>query len=369
MKAIKHNNNATQVTQASTRPFALTFAHRLAIGATLSACAVLAQAAGYKIVDLGTLGGPNATAHAINDAGTVVGSSDVIVNSAQHDRATMWKNGAVIDLGSVDGTRSRAFAVNANDKAVGSSMIKPSNIDEMAVKWTGGEPKRMKSLGGSWSQARGINAKGVIAGWSKTTSVNHAAIWDSIGVHDLGTLGGYGSYAMAINRAGVVVGYSSVSKDSATEHAVRWGADRKPVDLGTLGGTNSRAFAINDGGAIVGHSDLPGNAVYHATRWNGLVATDLGALGGPDKPSSAHGINKTGVVVGGSQDRFFAWRATVWTGTKMIDLNDHLDAAAKADGWVLQFAQGINAGGQVVCNGHNTLTGADRAFLASPTVD
>jgi probable HAF family extracellular repeat protein len=342
---------------------------RLVVGVAISACAAMAQATGYKIVELGTLGGPDATGHAINDAGTVVGSSSAIIDSFQHDRATMWKNGSVIDLGSIEGTRSRALAVNVHDQPVGSSRIKPSIFDEMAVRWTADGPKRLKSLGGHWSAAQGINDKGVVAGWSQTSGANHAAVWHHTGVHDLGTLGGYASHAMAINRAGTVVGMSGTSKDTATEHAVRWGADRQPVDLGTLGGTNSQAFAINDVGTIVGRSDLPGDRVSHATRWDANGATDLGALGGPDRLSSAYGINKKGVVVGSSQDRFFAWHATVWTKAGMIDLNDHLDVSTKAEGWELQTAKGINASGQIVCNGRNSWTGQERAFLASPIVD
>jgi len=344
---------------------------RIAIGAVLSACVALAHAAGYKIVDLGTLGGANAAGYAINDAGTVVGSSGLISNSAEYDRATMWKNGAVIDLGSVEGTDSRAFAVNAKGKAVGSSRIKPSMIEEMAVKWHGDDIKCLKPLvAGGFSQARGINQKGVIAGWSQALSADRAAIWDDTGVHDLGTLGGgtY-SYALGINRDGVAVGYSETSTEFATEHAVYWGADRQPVDLGTLGGRNSVAFAINDGGTIVGMSDTLAKNMFHAVRWDGLVAVDLGALGGRKQRSMAYSINKSGVVVGGSQDSASNFHATVWTGSGMIDLNDHLDAATKAEGWVLEYARGINASGQIVCNGRNPQTGDRRAFLASPIVD
>jgi probable HAF family extracellular repeat protein len=83
----------------------------------------------------------------------------------------------------------------------------------------------------------------------------------------------------------------------------------------------------------------------------------------------AYGINNAGVVVGGSQDSFSSFHATVWKGARMIDLNDHLDEAAKAEGWVLEYARGINASGQVVCSGRNPQTGDRRAFLASPTAD
>jgi probable HAF family extracellular repeat protein len=116
-------------------------------------------------------------------------------------------------------------------------------------------------------------------------------------------------------------------------------------------------------------SDTTKKNQFHAVRWDGLVAVDLGALGGRAQRSVAYGINKSGVVVGGSQDSASNFHATVWTGSRMIDLNDHLDAATKAEGWVLEYGRGINAGGQIVCNARNTQTGDHRAFLASPIAD
>jgi probable HAF family extracellular repeat protein len=293
----------------------------------------------------------------------------MVIDSVDYDRATMWKNGAVIDLGSVGDTGSRAYAINAHGKVTGSSNVKPSTVKEKAVKWQGDTIKRLKSLGGGFSQGRGINQKGVIVGYSQTRTADLPTRWDETGVHALPTLGGGNGGALAINRAGIAVGYTETAGELPTEHAVRWGADGQPVDLGTLGGKNSVAFAINDAGTVVGMSDVLEKSIFHATRWDGLVAVDLGALGGPSQRSSAYGINKSGVVVGGSQDRFSNFHATVWTGNQMIDLNDHLDTATKAAGWVLEHARGINTNGQIVCNGRNTQTGDRRAFLASPIVD
>jgi probable HAF family extracellular repeat protein len=351
------------------RPSVLAAGCRIALGAVLAACAALAQAAGYKIVELGNLGGASASGYAINDEGTVVGSSSVVIDSVEHARATMWKNGAVIDLGSVADTESRAYAINAHDKVTGSSQIKPSVAVEKAVKWHGDTIKRLKSLGGGFSQGRGINQKGVIVGYSQTRTADLPALWDEAGVHALPTLGGDSGGALAINRSGLVVGYTQTAAEFPTEHAVLWDANRQPIDLGTLGGKNSVAFGINDAGTIVGMSDVLEKNIFHAARWDGLVAVDLGALGGPSQRSSAYGINKSGVVVGGSQDHFSNFHATVWTGSQMIDLNDHLDAAAKAAGWVLEYARGINTSGQIVCNGRNTQTDVRRAFLATPVVD
>src|ERR1700726_1581743 len=71
-------------------------------------------------------------------------------------------------------------------------------------------------------------------------------------VIDLGTLGGTFSQALGINDKSEVVGFSSLPGDNVV-HAFLW---RKGVmiDLGTLSGTdatrNSRAFSINESGEI-----------------------------------------------------------------------------------------------------------------------
>lgn len=343
---------------------------RIAVGALLCTLATWSCAAGYRIVRLETLGGAEATALAINNAGTVVGSSGLVVDSVEYDRATMWKNGQAIDLGSVDGTDSHVFAINGREELAGSSRTKPSLFDEKAVKWRpGGDPKPLKTLGGPGGQGRGINQQGVIAGWSQKKKTAHAVVWDDDGVHDLGTAGRDNSYAMAINRSGAVVGYAEDSDHFVVEHAILWPAGGEPVELPTLGGRNSVAFGINDAGTIVGFSDTTEKNMWHAVRWDGLVAVDLGGLGGAAQRSMAYDINKAGVVVGRSQDAAANWRATAWTPAGMVDLNDHLDAVSKAEGWLLESARAINGSGQIVCNGRNTNTSVAGAFLATPVAD
>ena len=132
-------------------------------------------------------------------------------------------------------------------------------------------------------------------------------------VIDLGTLGGTFSQALGINDKSEVVGFSSLPGDNVV-HAFLW---RKGVmiDLGTLSGTdatrNSRAFSINESGEIAGESEMPVSDPFqehfcgHAliclpVVWrDGLKISALPTLGGNNGQAIA--INNRGQVVGNAE--------------------------------------------------------------------
>ena len=59
----------------------------------------LANAASYRLTDLGTLGGSASYAFGINDVGQVVGRSSITGNRELH--ATLWNGGITTDLGTL----------------------------------------------------------------------------------------------------------------------------------------------------------------------------------------------------------------------------------------------------------------------------
>ena len=92
--------------------------------------------------DLGTLGGPNSSAMAINDSGIIVGDADLPGAGAFTPlaHATMWKDGVLTDLGVLSGNVSVANAINSNGDVVGiSTTSSNSSSPQHAVLWSKGQ--------------------------------------------------------------------------------------------------------------------------------------------------------------------------------------------------------------------------------------
>jgi probable HAF family extracellular repeat protein len=222
-----------------------------------------------RVYDAGTAsdgylvgGGEYSVPHAVNDAGVVAGESHAY---GRWNRAFMSSPDPVsgayrpVAMGANGGSVSNAFGVNSQGTVVGWS--------DVVLKWKNhafvGTPSNdIGTLGGANSMALAINDKGQVVGWSDTgTDPNsswpqHAFLYDSKGMHDLGTLPGVAnSMALAINSLGQSVG-------SSGDRAVLF-ASGQVVDLTQLlpsvsGWVLKRASGINDLGQIIGTGTLDG---------------------------------------------------------------------------------------------------------------
>ena len=180
---------------------------------------------GSRIRNLGTLGGANSFARALNDEGQVAGVAET-ATLASH--AFLWSRiQSMQDLGTLGGRNSDAFSLNSPGQVVGVSDTKW--IDPLV----GGNP------------------------------LAHAFSWSPSGptagrMLDLGTLGGLTSIAFALNDAGQAVGKAGTDPASPNlSHAFVWTAAGGLVDLNTripkapAGLTVTEALAISQNGSIL----------------------------------------------------------------------------------------------------------------------
>ena len=273
------------------------------------------------IVDLKPLTGVNTSANDINDNGEIVGGGDTGFGDFH---AYVLSAGTSFDLGTLGGNESEALAVNRRAQVAGHSRSGGAEVQAKHA-FLIAEPGTMidlGTLGGATSIAHDLNDRGEAVGLAETTTGEpRAFVWTATdGMRDLGTLGA-ASMALGINDRTQVVGGSG--------HAFLWTARDGMVDLGTLGGRTSCANAINEAGCIVGASqtgdtDARGLPVTHAflrTPDGGLL--DLGTLGGEHSAAlavcdvvedivGAHHAAPLLWIAGHSHDASARMRAALW---------------------------------------------------------
>ena len=228
------------------------------------------------MVDLKPLTGVNSSANDINDNSEIAGGGDTGFGDFH---AYLLSAGTSFDLGTLGGNESEALAVNRRGQVAGHSRGAGAPAKHAFVIVEPGTMIDLGTLGGATSIAHDLNENGAVVGLAETNSgAPRAFLWTATdGLRDLGMLGA-ASMALGINNRTEVVGGSG--------HAFLWTAHAGMVDLGTLGGRTSCANAINDAGHIVGashtgDSDARGLPVTHAflrTPDGGML--DLGTLGG-----------------------------------------------------------------------------------------
>jgi len=263
------------------------------------------------IVDLKPLTGVNTSANDINDHGEIAGGGDTGFGDFH---AYLLSEGTSFDLGTLGGNESEARAVNRPGQVAGHSRVAGALAKRAFFIPEPGRMVDLGTLGGATSIAHDVNDRGEVVGFAETPAGEpHPFLWTSgHGMRDLGTSGAGASMALAINNHTAIVGGGG--------HALLWTEQRGTVDLGTRGGRRSCANDINDVGCVVGVSQtaatdargLPVTRAFLRTADGRML--DLGTLGGDHSAASAvsEEVDGTLWIVGHSHDAAARVRAVLW---------------------------------------------------------
>jgi probable HAF family extracellular repeat protein len=369
----------------------------------------------YRIIDLGPVDGSSRTfAYGLNDHGDAVGHAVINTSNGNiaNSRAVIWPRGGAperlwygeleacyldaqlgyvcdqdkqpVVFGDLIGGEPRAInnagmiVGDAQSSGYTGTPLPTGGIpDGVAFVWDEVNGRRtLGTLGGSNSEARGINEAGMVVGSADVLrefdfgqgpvmmNVPRAFIWDEVnGMRDLGTLGTdtQGSRGMGMNEEGQVVGWSIAGE--ASELAFVWSEDTGMRALDGLAGPGSdgRAIAVNNDGIVVGYS-WNAQGILRAALWdpNGQII-ELGVMPG-DHSSIAWSVNESGYVVGRSETIASESHAFIWSqASGMIAL---ADLTTNAEGWDSLNAWAINEKNEIV--GVGRFDEGFRAFVMVP---
>ena len=200
----------------------------------------------------------------------------------------------ITDLGTLSGgNHSQAFDINNSNQVVGFSYVSDGSQHAFIYSTNSMHDLGVLDGGGMW--AYGLNDNGQAVGISFTGSIDNAISYASGSPAYIGTLGGSQGQAYGINDSGQITGTSTTS--AGVYHAFLYETNTM-FDIGTLGGY-SEATAINSSGQIAGFSDLysdVGTGELHAFLYSSNSMVDIGTLGGSS--SQAFAINDSGQVTG-----------------------------------------------------------------------
>ena len=375
----------------------------LAIPARLTAQQSKLNRHHYKLVELGTFGGPNSYINPVGNGGPYMNRSGAVVGSSMTSIPLLpdnngfpcvgsppvfpdvfhgmeWsEDGGATDLPSLGRPSNCAnvMAINDNGESVGTS--ENGKIDPLfgaretrAVLWKDGEVRNLGTFGGNQSVANSINNRRQVVGFalnnvldpfsifdfqfggSTNGTQTRAFLWENGHMQDLQTLGGPDAWAAFVNERGQIAGYSYTNSTPnptgiPTQDPFLWTKEAGMTDLGTLGGTVGLTFGLNNRGQVIGQSYLAGDQIPDPFLWDGQKMVDLFADGIGGNFQVANAINDSGEIVGAAAFPNRISDAALWRHGVITDLGT-LPGDCFSQAFALN-SRGQVVGGSVSCDG------------------
>ena len=326
---------------------------------------------GYTITNLGTLGGSQSFANALNNSGQVVGASYTAGDAEHH--AFFYDGAAMhdIDPGSVGGSAgftfngSTAASINNRGQIVGT--YKPTAqtgfhypASQQGFLYQNGTSTDITYPGSYLTTPAHINDAGAVVGYYTLTEGfdNQAFLWQAGTIQTLAGVSTTLASATGIDNNGQIVGLSGYSVTSSYSGFLAASGTVTTISFPTA--YRVVPGAITDNGLIAG-GYTQGTPLYSTTHLgvflstNGTI-TDLGTMGGEN--AYFGGLNASGAIVGSIYRADRTSYAFLYHNGTTTDLNTLLPANS---GWLLTNATGISDNGKIC--GYGTYNNQYRAFL------
>lgn len=212
-------------------------------------------------------GGNNGFAKDINSAGIVVGHSNHVSGNDAYVKAFSYNinTETLTELGTFGGIQSYAQAINENGQITGYAEYKVGIMEyDHAFIYDNGVMHDIGTLpGNNESQGADINEIGHVAGLASVGTNNHAILYANGVMNDLGTFTNnpaHSSYASGLNNLDQVVGMSDVESNQMKGFFYEDGVMHDLASLVTVsnGCSDYIPHDINDSGLIVGTASCSG---------------------------------------------------------------------------------------------------------------
>jgi len=184
---------------------------------------------------------------ALNDSDVVVG--DGTVGGEIH--GFVWERGVLTDIGSLGGSETHAWAVNARGQVVGAATTAAGA--EHAILWQDGVLTDLGTLPGLESTAIAINDAGLVVGRVSDHLGNdsEAVLWRDGTLVELGRFGAGGATTVGVDRGGDVLVEATTSSGDPLRAFVVHGGTTTALPL--VGGGSVVATGLDDAGDVLGY--------------------------------------------------------------------------------------------------------------------